>query len=107
MASKVGTEIRRARKRRRIGLRQLARAIEKSPSFLVSLETGDEPSASEATLRAIAEVLELDADKLITLAGKVPDDVMPSNALDVALFRQVKGMSKAQKREMLRKLSDE
>lgn len=107
MPSELGQLIREKRKSLDIGLRELARRIGKSPSFLVGLETGEgKPSASESTLRQIAEELELPADRLITLAGKVPTDAAPENEVEAALFRRMKTLSDEQKKQLLEKYGD-
>lgn len=107
MPSKLGQLIRNTRESKEIGLRELARRIEKSPSFLVGLETGDEPSVSEETLQSIASELELDPDRLIILAGKVPEDAVPEDELDAALFRRVKGWSEEEKRRRLEEFDED
>lgn len=108
MSSELGQVIRKRRKALDIGLRELARRIDKSPSFLVGLETGKgKPSASESTLRAIASELDLSADRLITLAGKVPADAAPEDELEAELFRRMKSLSEERKREILKEHEDE
>lgn len=102
MPTELGQLIRERRQDLDIGLRELARRIDKSPSFLVGLETGEgKPSASESTLQQIAEELELPADRLITLAGKVPADAKPDDELEAALFRRMKNLSDERKRAIL------
>lgn len=107
MPSELGELIREKRRSLDIGLRELARRIEKSPSFLVGLETGEgKPSASESTLRKIAGELEIPADRLITLAGKVPADAAPENEVEAALFRRMKNLSDEEKRRILEEYRD-
>ncbi len=98
MASELGRLIRTARKEMEVGVRELARRIERSGSFIVRLEKDDPPpSVAEETLQAIAAELALDADQLITLAGKTPSDVRPRDAEDVALYRSVKELNSEQR----------
>jgi len=86
----------------------MARRIRKSPTLLVMLEKNDEaPGVSEETLRGIAEVLELSADHLLTLAGKTPDDVVPENAVEVSIFRLVKSLPPKRKLKLLNELEQE
>lgn len=107
MPSALGEFIRQRRIAADIGLRELARRIGKSPSFITILENDDNPpSASEDTLAAIARELKVEPAELITLAGKTPQEVAPSSALEVALYRQVKRLSEAKKQELLRSLED-
>lgn len=111
MASQLGTLIRKARKELEIGVRELARRIDRSGSFIVRIEKDDPPpSVAEETLVAIAEQLQLDADRLITLAGKTPSDVRPENEQEVALYRSVKELDENQRekvRGFLEKLREE
>lgn len=101
MASELGTLIRNARKELGIGVRELARRIERSGSFIVRIEKDDPPpSVAEQTLMSIAEQLELDADRLITLAGKTPSDVRPENEEEVALYRSVKELDEDQREKV-------
>jgi len=110
MASELGETVKEARTDRDIGVRELARRIDKSGSFLVRIENDDPPpSVAEDTLVSIAEELDLDADRLITLAGKVPSDVQPDDEEEVALFRSVKNLDDEEReeaREFLDKLSE-
>ncbi len=111
MASQLGEIIRRARDDKEIGVRELARRIDKSGSFIVRIENDDPPpSVAEETLRAIAGELELEADRLITLAGKTPSDVRPEDEEEVALYRSVKNLDDEQRekvREYLEELEKE
>lgn len=108
MASALGELIRQRRIAADIGLRELARRIGKSPSFITILENDDNPpSATEETLAAIAREIKVEPAELITLAGKTPQEVAPSSALEVALYRQVKKLSDAEKQALLRRLEDE
>ncbi|MFB6264349.1 MAG: helix-turn-helix domain-containing protein [Bradymonadaceae bacterium] len=110
MANRLGEVIREARDEQGVGVRELARRIDRSASFIVRLEKDDaEPSVAEETLERIAEVLQLDADRLITLAGKTPSDVQPEDEEEVALFRSVKELDEEGReavREYLEQLSD-
>lgn len=105
MASPLGRLIAQERLRRGMSLRGLAREVGKSPAFLVMLEKEDPaPSVSEETLMRVAEVLDLPADRLITLAGKTPSDVAPADELEVALFRAIKGLPEKEKAQLLARL---
>jgi len=107
MASQLGRLISKTRKEKGLGLRALARQIDKSPSFVVMIENDDPaPGVAEETLRRLAEALDLHPDHVITLAGKTPDDVVPSDELEVAIYRLVKRLPKRRKQELLRDLQD-
>lgn len=102
MPSELGKLIRAARTEKGLGLREFAKAIAKSPSFVTQLECEDDvPSVLEDTLTTIAENLDIDPDQLIVLAQRTPRDVVPESQLDVALYRKVKSMSERQKQAAL------
>ena len=108
MTSELGRCIREARRAKDITLRELARRVKKSPAFISMLENNDPaPAVKEETLEVLAGELSLDADELLGLAGRVPKAATPESALDVALFRQVHGLSRASKRELLDRLGEE
>jgi transcriptional regulator with XRE-family HTH domain len=72
----LGDTIRSSREKRNIGLRQLARKIGISPTFISRIEHGKLPTPpSEAVLKLIAETLTLDFDRLMFQAGRIPNDV--------------------------------
>lgn len=60
-----------------IGLRDLARRVELSPTYLSRIMTGNEQSPpSEDSLRALAKALDVPLDELLCLAGRIPSDVI-------------------------------
>jgi len=59
----------------RFSLRQVAERVGIQPSYLSKVERGLVPPPSEETLVALAEELELDADVVLALAGKVSSDL--------------------------------
>lgn len=106
MASSLGDEIRRARLKAGIGLRELARRIEKSPAYVVALERAEEsPGVTEETLVAIAAELSLSPDVLMTLASKVPAEVKPKSALEIELYRMVRQLPVDRQRALLAALN--
>ncbi len=59
-----------------LGLREMARKLSISPTYLSRVETGEEKTPpAEDTLKAIAKVLGDDVNVLLHLAGRVPSDV--------------------------------
>jgi transcriptional regulator with XRE-family HTH domain len=105
MPSKLGRLIRTARHSKGMGLRELARRIEKSPAFLVSLELAEEqPGVLEDTLAAISSELGLDLDTVLALAQKVPQQLGPLSATQVALYRLIKEMPSAEQEDLKREL---
>jgi transcriptional regulator with XRE-family HTH domain len=76
----LGALIRERREARREGdsrfsVRQVAGRVGVEPSYLSKVERGLVPPPSEETIRRIARELELDADVLLALAGKISSDL--------------------------------
>jgi len=65
----------RATKGRDFSQRQVALRIEVEPSYLSKLERGQFPPPSEEVVLRLADELDLDADTLLALAGKVASDL--------------------------------
>ncbi|MBX3552896.1 MAG: helix-turn-helix domain-containing protein [Pseudolabrys sp.] len=72
---KFGAFIRREREAKEIGLREMAKKIGVSPTYLSKVERDEFPSPAEDKVRKIASVLGLDADELLALAGRVASDL--------------------------------
>ena len=105
MASDLGKCLRRARKEKGIGLRELARAVKKSPALITRLENeGEVPSVSPETLGAIAEVLDLPVDQLLVLAQRAPEELSPRTEVEFALYRRVKNLGVAEQKKLLQDL---
>src|SRR5580765_6390097 len=108
MPSPVGAEIRRAREGAGIGLRELARRIQKSPAFLVELERSETaPGITESTLKAIADELSLDINLLMSLVSKIPASVKPRTPLEIELYSVVRTLSVEQQQALLDSLKAE
>lgn len=74
MANKtLGDEIRSARLQKGLGLRELARSIDLTPSYLSDIEN-DRRVPSEEVLKTLAGALDLDFDRLMGLAGRFGDE---------------------------------
>ena len=58
-----------------IGLRELARIIDKSPGYLSDVENGRVPPPSEAIILEIAKALEVDKSELLIVARKVDPEL--------------------------------
>lgn len=87
----LGQQIRDARVAAELSLRELARRIERAPSYLNDIEH-DRRVPSEAVLRQLATELHLDADLLLAAAGRVGEGAeryMRSNPTAGVLFRRV------------------
>jgi transcriptional regulator with XRE-family HTH domain len=93
-----GTVVRREREAREIGLREMAKRIGVSPTYLSKVEREEFAPPTEEKVRAIAEILERDPDELLALAGRTPSDlaeIIKRNPVEVsALLRTTRGMSR-------------
>ena len=72
---KFGAFIRRQREAKEIGLREMAKMIEVSPTYLSKIERDEFPPPTEDRVRAIAKIIECDADDLLARAGRVSSDI--------------------------------
>ena len=66
-----GTFVREARLQKKIGLNNFAKMVGVSAPFISKMEVGDWNAPSEATIIKIAEILEMDENYLLALAGKI------------------------------------
>jgi transcriptional regulator with XRE-family HTH domain len=72
---KFGAFIRREREGREIGLREMAKKIGVSPTYLSKIERDEFTPPAEDKVRAIAQIIECDPDQLLAMAGRVPSDL--------------------------------
>jgi len=70
-----GALVRREREAREIGLREMARIIGVSPTYLSKVERDEFPPPAEDKVKAIAAIIGRDADELLALAGRVASDL--------------------------------
>jgi transcriptional regulator with XRE-family HTH domain len=102
---KLGAFIRREREARGLSLRNLAKKVKVSPTFLSKVETEDW-KPGEDKLRKIAEVIGCDPDDLFARAGRVPTELSdiikqsPRHEM-TALLRTAKGFSAEEMRELV------
>ncbi|SRR6266568_1487377 len=71
----LGDVVRAARVVKGLGLRELARRLNKTPSYLSDIEN-DRRVPAEDMLRDLARLLELDFDDLMARAGRLGDDAL-------------------------------
>jgi len=90
----LGERLRRKRKEKNLGLRETARKVDISPTFLSRIENGNESAVpSEKVIRALAHLLDDDFDTIMQLAGRVPADIVQiikSNPKIPAFLRRIK-----------------
>jgi transcriptional regulator with XRE-family HTH domain len=72
---RFGAFIRRHREANEIGLREMAKRIGVSPTYLSKVERDEFAPPTEDRVKAIAEVLNLNPDELLARAGKVASDL--------------------------------
>lgn len=88
---KLGEMIRESRVAKGLALRELARRVERAPSYLNDIEH-DRRVPSESVLRQICQELGMDIDRALAAAGRVGDGAeqyMKSNPTAGVLFRRV------------------
>mgnify|MGYP001468140665 CR=1 FL=1 len=96
---KFGAFIRRKREAMepRVGLREMARMIGVSPTYLSKVERDEFPPPAEDKVRKIAEIIECDADDLLARAGRVStdiSDIIKRHPVELtALLRTTKGLT--------------
>lgn len=72
---RFGAFIRKARQAKDIGLREMAKMIGVSPTYMSKVERDEFPPPAEDKVKAIAKIIECDADDLLARAGRVSSDI--------------------------------
>lgn len=103
-----GTRVRDRRTELNMTLRELARRIDKAPSYVNDIEY-DRRVPSEPVVRRICEVLSLDVDVMLAAAGRVgegAEQYMRSQPTAGVLFRRVSeaGLGEQDLRQLLRQV---
>ena len=96
MSKSFGAYLRRARDRKKLTQRELAREVDINFTYLSKVEN-DVPgfsSLSEPTLEKLADALDVDPDKMITRAGKIPSDVRQVLVDDFSLVKEIRARKK-------------
>jgi len=91
-----GAVIRQAREAKEIGLREMAKRIGVSPTYLSKIERDEFPPPAEDKVKVIADILGFDADALLARAGRVSSDIsdiIKRQPVELAaLLRTTKGL---------------
>ena len=94
---KFGAFIRREREGREIGLREMAKMIGVSPTYLSKVERDEFPPPAEDKVKAIAKIIGCDTDDLLARAGRVSSDIsdiIKRHPVELtALLRTTKGLT--------------
>ena len=72
---KFGAFIRRKREAKEIGLREMAKMIGVSPTYLSKVERDEFAPPAEDKVKSIAQVIGCDVDELLARAGRVASDL--------------------------------
>jgi transcriptional regulator with XRE-family HTH domain len=95
-SEKFGEFVRRERGEKEIGLREMARMIGVSPTYLSKVERDEFPPPAEDKVRKIAEIIGCDVDELLARAGRVSSDlfdIIKRQPVEyAALLRTTKGL---------------
>lgn len=93
---KFGAFIRREREAKEIGLREMAKLICVSPTYLSKVERDEFSPPAEDKVKAIAQIIKCDADDLLARAGRVSSDIsdiIKRNPVELtALLRTANGL---------------
>lgn len=102
--SLFGKLVRKARTEQEIGVRELARRIERSPARVVRLEHDERPCASDFVILAVSRELGLDSDRMFVLADKTPPDLRPHTPRMCKLYRAVRELDLDEQRRLLEEM---
>ena len=93
----LGAFIRRERMEREIGLREMAKMIGVSPTYLSKVERDEFSPPAEDKVKAIAKIIGCDPDDLLARAGRVSSDIsdiIRRRPVELAaLLRTTKGLA--------------
>src|SRR3954469_293825 len=94
---RFGAFVRGRREAKEIGLREMAKMIGVSPTYLSKIERDEFAPPAEDRVRAIAKIIECDADDLLARGGRVSSDITDIIKRQpvplTALLRTTKGLS--------------
>jgi transcriptional regulator with XRE-family HTH domain len=96
---KFGAFIRRQREALdpKVGLRDMAKMIGASPTYLSKVERDEFPPPAEDKVRKIAQIIKCDSDDLLARAGRVSSDIsdiIKRHPVELAaLLRTTKGLT--------------
>ncbi len=94
---RFGAFVRREREAKEIGLREMAKLIGVSPTYLSKVERDEFAPPAEDKVKAIAKIIGCDTDDLLARAGRVSTDIteiIKRHPVELAaLLRTTKGLS--------------
>lgn len=71
----LGKIIKKRRLEKKIGLREFAKMVDRSPTYISFIENQDS-FPSEELIKTIAKLLDFDSDYLLAEAGKISSDII-------------------------------
>lgn len=83
-----GKRLRELRKAKGMSQRYLADQVGVDFTYISKVETNALPPPSEKTILAMAQALDVDADELLVLAGKIPSDL--AKCIDLETIKQLR-----------------
>jgi ribosome-binding protein aMBF1 (putative translation factor) len=96
-AEKFGAFVRRHREAKEIGLREMAKMIGVSPTYLSKVERDEFAAPAEDKVKAIAKIIGCDTDELMARADRVSSDlsdIIKRHPVELAaLLRTTKGLT--------------
>jgi transcriptional regulator with XRE-family HTH domain len=96
LGEKFGEFVRREREAKKISLREMAKMIGVSPTYLSKVERDEFPPPAEDKVKAIAQIIKCDPDDLLARAGRVSSDlsdIIKRRPIEMAaLLRTTKGL---------------
>lgn len=105
-----GAHIKALREARGMSVREFAKTVGKSPTFVSRVETQQEDYIKEETVEKWAKVLNEDPDYLLALAGKIRSDIVAiitrNPKVFIEMLRAMRGMPKQKQAEIARKVVD-
>jgi transcriptional regulator with XRE-family HTH domain len=105
-----GAFVRQQRESKNIGLREMAKLIGVSPTYLSMVERDMMAPPAEDKVRAIAQIIECDGDELLGRADRVAADLsemIKRHPVELsALLRTTKGLSREDIAQLVRTIVD-
>jgi ribosome-binding protein aMBF1 (putative translation factor) len=94
---RFGAFVRREREAKEIGLREMAKMIGVSPTYVSKVERDEFPPPVEDKVKAIAKIIKCDTDELLARAGRMSSDlsdIIKRHPRELAaLLRTTKGLT--------------
>ncbi len=103
-----GSVLRARRVERGFSLRKFAEKVGVSPTYLSLIETGQAPQQPTVDrIKRMAELLDVDADQWIQLAGRVSDELEEMNRDNPQMMPALLRLARTMTPEQLRKFADQ